>query len=114
LTNQGVDARGIAFHRQHRLQRFSLATAGSSNRRRASSSPRWWSIRSSLRGTFNQTGTGPSYPNTTKINDIYSTLGRLSIRAGTTIVGDKMIWQPFATVSVYREFAGQADGDLHG
>ena len=105
LTNQGVDARGIAF------------TANTGYNVQLGNG---WFIEPSagivvskvvvdpiLAAGTAQTGTGPSYPNTTKINDIYSTLGRLSIRAGTTIVGDKMIWQPFATVSVYREFAGQ-------
>jgi opacity protein-like surface antigen len=47
---------------------------------------------------------GVSLPNTTQINTITSTLGRLSLRGGTTIVTDKMVWQPFATASVYHEF----------
>ena len=45
-------------------------------------------------------------PGTLQINDIKSTLGRLSVRTGTTIVTDKVIWQPFATASVFHEFEG--------
>jgi len=39
-------------------------------------------------------------------NDIESELGRLSLRAGKTIETPNMIWQPFASVSVFHEFAG--------
>jgi hypothetical protein len=39
-------------------------------------------------------------------NDVESELGRLSLRAGRTIETSTMIWQPFATVSVFHEFAG--------
>jgi opacity protein-like surface antigen len=45
-------------------------------------------------------------PGTLTIDDIKSTLGRLSVRTGTTIVTDKVVWQPFATASVYHEFEG--------
>ena len=31
------------------------------------------------------------------VNDIKSTLGRLSLRGGTSIVSGNMIWSPFAT-----------------
>jgi opacity protein-like surface antigen len=37
---------------------------------------------------------------------IESQIGRLSVRAGTTIASGNMIWQPFASVSVFHEFAG--------
>jgi opacity protein-like surface antigen len=40
---------------------------------------------------------------TTPIN---SDIGRLTLRAGTTISSGNMIWQPFASVSVFHEFAG--------
>ncbi|THD59371.1 MAG: autotransporter outer membrane beta-barrel domain-containing protein [Bradyrhizobium sp.] len=39
-------------------------------------------------------------------NPIQSEIGRLSLRAGTTITSGNMIWQPFASVSVFHEFAG--------
>jgi hypothetical protein len=35
-----------------------------------------------------------------------SLLGRASLRLGTTITSGTYIWQPFATASVLREFAG--------
>ena len=37
---------------------------------------------------------------------IDSGIGRLSVRAGTTISSGNMIWQPFASASLFREFAG--------
>jgi opacity protein-like surface antigen len=37
---------------------------------------------------------------------IESEIGRLSLRVGTTIASGNMIWQPFGSVSVFHEFAG--------
>jgi hypothetical protein len=37
---------------------------------------------------------------------IESEIGRLSVRVGTTIASGNMIWQPFGSVSVFHEFAG--------
>ena len=37
---------------------------------------------------------------------IDSKIGRLSLRVGTTIPSGNVIWQPFASVSVFHEFAG--------
>jgi len=37
---------------------------------------------------------------------IESEIGRLSLRVGTTISSGYMIWQPFASASVFHEFAG--------
>jgi opacity protein-like surface antigen len=37
---------------------------------------------------------------------IESQIGRLSLRGGTTISSGYMIWQPFASASVFHEFAG--------
>jgi outer membrane autotransporter protein len=51
---------------------------------------------------LNSPGFAP--PGTLQINDIKSTLGRFSVRVGTTIVSDKIAWQPFGTASVYHEF----------
>src|SRR5215468_10388144 len=42
------------------------------------------------------------------VNDIESTLGRLSVRVGTTVASDGMVWQPFASASVIHEFQGGA------
>jgi opacity protein-like surface antigen len=39
-------------------------------------------------------------------NDITSEIGRLSARVGTTITSGNIIWQPFASASVFHEFAG--------
>jgi len=43
-------------------------------------------------------------PLTTQFGDINTTLGRLSLRGGTTFTSANIAWQPFATVSVYHEF----------
>ena len=39
-------------------------------------------------------------------SDITSEIGRLSLRGGTTIDAGNVTWQPFASVSVFHEFAG--------
>jgi len=46
-------------------------------------------------------------PGTVSTNDIKSEIGRLSLRAGTTIATPNVIWQPFGSVSVFHEFAGR-------
>ncbi len=45
-------------------------------------------------------------------NGIESTLGRLSVRVGTTITSGSVVWQPFASASVIREFQGGATSSL--
>jgi opacity protein-like surface antigen len=45
-------------------------------------------------------------PASIAFNDNVSVLGRLGARVGTTVNGGSVIWQPFATVSVWHEFAG--------
>jgi opacity protein-like surface antigen len=53
---------------------------------------------------------GPGIPfgdkvnDTLQLNDIDSDIGRVGLRAGTTIDADQVIWQPFAAVSVWHEF----------
>jgi opacity protein-like surface antigen len=57
---------------------------------------------------FNISG-GPSangIVSTFTSSPIESEIGRLSLRAGTTISSGYMIWQPFASASVFHEFAG--------
>ncbi|MBR1092680.1 autotransporter domain-containing protein [Bradyrhizobium manausense] len=52
---------------------------------------------------------GPSFTGITGIirtNDVESEMGRLSLRGGKTIATPNVIWQPFASVSVFHEFAG--------
>jgi opacity protein-like surface antigen len=45
-------------------------------------------------------------PATIAFSDYVSTLGRLGARVGTTWNGGSVIWQPFATASVWHEFEG--------
>jgi hypothetical protein len=45
---------------------------------------------------------------TVEVDDVLSILGRASLRAGVNISGEFVTWQPFATASIFREFAGEA------
>lgn len=45
-------------------------------------------------------------PGTISTNDISSQIGRLSVRAGTTVATSNVVWQPFASASIFHEFAG--------
>lgn len=45
-------------------------------------------------------------PGTIATNDVSSQIGRASVRVGTTIATPNVIWQPFGSASVFREFAG--------
>lgn len=49
---------------------------------------------------------GLSIGTTNSFNDVKSEIGRLSLRVGTTISTPTMVWQPFASASVFHEFAG--------
>jgi opacity protein-like surface antigen len=40
---------------------------------------------------------------------IESEIGRLSLRAGTTLTSGNMVWQPFASASLFHEFAGNVN-----
>jgi opacity protein-like surface antigen len=61
-------------------------------------------------------GAGPSGvlipPWLLTVNDIESTLGRLSVRVGTTVTSGNVAWQPFVSASVFHEFQGGAVGSL--
>jgi opacity protein-like surface antigen len=46
------------------------------------------------------------------VNDIESTLGRLSMRVGTTVTSGNVVWQPFASAGVFHEFRGGATSSL--
>ncbi len=46
------------------------------------------------------------------VKDIESTLGRLSVRVGTTVVFDNVVLQPFASASVFHEFQGGVSSSL--
>jgi opacity protein-like surface antigen len=52
------------------------------------------------------TSSGIAFPGTVNINNIYSALGRVSLRVGTSFSTANWILQPFATVSGFREFVG--------
>jgi opacity protein-like surface antigen len=62
------------------------------------------------------TGTppGPGFvpPWVLTVNDIDSTLGRLSARVGTSVVSGNVVWQPFASASVFHEFQGEVTSSL--
>jgi Autotransporter beta-domain len=51
-------------------------------------------------------GLGGTIGGTTTTRDVTSEIGRLSVRVGTTIATPKVIYQPFASASVFHEFAG--------
>ncbi|MCC8936317.1 autotransporter domain-containing protein [Bradyrhizobium sp. Arg68] len=53
-------------------------------------------------GGVNTIGTGGTFT----ANDIESEIGRLSVRVGTTATYGNVVWQPFASASVFHEFAG--------
>jgi opacity protein-like surface antigen len=55
-------------------------------------------------GTFGAIGTGIA--GTIQTNDVISEIGRLSLRVGKVIQTPTVIWQPFASASVFHEFAG--------
>lgn len=54
------------------------------------------------------TPVGPGFvpPWVLTVNDIESTLGRLSVRVGTTVASGNVVWQPFVSASVFHEFEG--------
>ena len=53
-----------------------------------------------------------SAPGTVSINNIYSALGRVSLRVGTSFSMENWILQPFVTVSGFREFQGNNSGSV--
>jgi opacity protein-like surface antigen len=53
---------------------------------------------------------GVSTAGTTTLDTVQSVLGRLGLRAGTTVSAGNFILQPFGAVSLWHEFAGDASG----
>jgi opacity protein-like surface antigen len=45
-------------------------------------------------------------PGTVATNDVISEIGRATLRVGKTIETQNIVWQPFASASVFHEFAG--------
>ncbi|MBS0242625.1 MAG: autotransporter domain-containing protein [Proteobacteria bacterium] len=117
LNGQEVDARTYAFL-INASYRFDLQNK--------------WFVEPSIGGVFSRTsvdnlnvagcgfqggvgagcGTTATYPGTVSIKDIESTLGRASLRVGTTIVNGNMAYQPFAVGSVFHEFAGNVKATI--
>ena len=108
LSDQQFDARSISVTGNVGY-RFDVAAADHSK----------WFIEPSIGGVWSHTdvdplnvpgtaivGTGVGLPGTFQINDIESALGRASVRVGTSFASDHIAWQPFATASVFHEFAG--------
>jgi len=60
------------------------------------------------------TPVGPGFvpPWVLTVQDIDSTLGRLSLRVGTTVASGNVVWQPFASASVFHEFQGGVTSSL--
>jgi len=60
------------------------------------------------------TPVGPGFvpPWVLTVQDIDSTLGRLSVRVGTTVTSGDVVWQPFASASVFHEFQGGVTSSL--
>jgi opacity protein-like surface antigen len=49
---------------------------------------------------------GIPFNGTTQIDDLESLIGRVGLRAGTTVITSTLILQPFASVSVWKDFDG--------
>jgi hypothetical protein len=60
------------------------------------------------------TPVGPGFvpPWVLTVNDIESILGRLSVRVGRTVRSDDVVWQPFASASVFNDFRGGGTSSL--
>jgi opacity protein-like surface antigen len=56
---------------------------------------------------FNIAGGG--FVSTFTTSSIESQIGRATVRAGTTVTSGNMIWQPFASASVFHEFANNVN-----
>jgi len=64
--------------------------------------------------SFNVSGgvIGQGIVTTYMTDPIQSEIGRLSLRVGTTVTSGNVIWQPFGSVSVFHEFAGNVTSSL--
>jgi outer membrane autotransporter protein len=51
--------------------------------------------------------TNVTFPGTLRVDDIKNTIGRLSLRAGTSFTSNNVVWQPFAVASVFHDFDGK-------
>lgn len=60
------------------------------------------------------TGTGQTPPSVLTVSNIDSALGRLSVRAGTTVTTGTAMLQPFVSVGVFHDFASAPTATLVG
>jgi type V secretory pathway adhesin AidA len=51
---------------------------------------------------------------TVTVDEVTSILGRGSLRIGANVPAGNWIWQPFATASIFHEFAGEATANADG
>jgi opacity protein-like surface antigen len=60
------------------------------------------------------TPVGPGFvpPWVLTVSDVDSVLGRFSVRAGTSMTSGDVVWQPFASASVFHEFRGGVTSNL--
>lgn len=65
-------------------------------------------------GTYVAGNNAGTSPGVLVVDDITSLTGRVSVRAGTTIVSNNIAWQPFAVASVFHEFAGNVTSRFGG
>jgi opacity protein-like surface antigen len=82
-----------------------------------------WFVEPSVGGTWSRLSVDPLndavlapsgvFPGAVQINDVESTLGRASLRIGTSFTAGNFALQPFATASVFREFAGNVTSTYH-
>ena len=113
IFNQKLDARGIAFsgnigYNQPLQNNWFVEPSAGIVVSKVKVDPL------NIQGTAIALGGPGTFPGQLRISDIDSTLGRLSIRGGTTIASGNMIWQPFATLSVYHEFQGAITSSFDG
>jgi outer membrane autotransporter protein len=113
LFNQRLDARGVAFsgnigYNQPLQNNWFIEPSAGIVVSQVKVDPL------SIIGTALVTGGLGTFPGTLHVNDINSTLGRLSVRAGTVVNSGNMIWQPFITLGVYHEFEGSITSTFDG
>ncbi len=65
-------------------------------------------------GSFIVVGTGAGFSGFVSVAPITSTLGRASVRVGTSVVMDKFVLNPFASLSIFNEFSGKVNAGFVG
>ena len=62
---------------------------------------------------LHKSGALSTLPGVVTVSQIYDAIGRLSVKAGTTVDTGNIILQPFGTASVFREFEGNPTGTVN-